>query len=121
MNIQPLQLARVSNLLTATMTSSQLTTVQKELLEVETQLSTGKLFSQPSDDPSAAAVTMQLQRTLDQRQTYLGNLASAKSTGPRGQHAGRSDDADPACANNRFFRRQLQHDARPAVGRCADY
>ncbi len=79
MMIEPLQLARVTNQLSASVTASQLTLTQRELLLVENQISTGKLFSEPSDNPSAAAVTMQLQRTIEQRSTYLGNISNAQS------------------------------------------
>ena len=79
MAISALQLARVPDLLSSTMTSAQINSTQQQLALVEQQLSTGNLWSQPSDDPGDAAITMQLQRTLTQKQTYSQNLASAQS------------------------------------------
>lgn len=79
MTIPPLQLARVSNLLSSGVAQSQLTDTQKSLMEVENELSTGKRLTQPSDDLSAASATMQLQKTLDLHNAYLGNLSSAQS------------------------------------------
>ncbi|HZL34290.1 MAG TPA: flagellar hook-associated protein FlgL [Tepidisphaeraceae bacterium] len=79
MNISPLQFARVSNLLSSSVSQSQITATQKDLLNVENQLSTGQRLTQPSDDPGAASATMQLQKTLDQRNAYLGNLSQGQS------------------------------------------
>src|SRR5271156_3722449 len=79
MTIQPLPLARVSDLLMSQNTVGQLTSTQNQLLQVETQISTGQLFSQPSQDLGPASITMQLQRTLSQSQTYLGNITNAQS------------------------------------------
>ncbi|MDB5304645.1 MAG: hypothetical protein JWM97_2194 [Phycisphaerales bacterium] len=79
MNIQPLQLARISNLLSSSITQTQLTATQQQLLDVQNQLSSGKRISQPSQDPGAASVAIQLQKTLDTRQAYMGNLSQAQS------------------------------------------
>ncbi|MDB5333738.1 MAG: hypothetical protein JWP03_4889 [Phycisphaerales bacterium] len=79
MNIQPLQLARVSNLLSSSITQTQLTATEQQLLDVENQLSTGKRISQASQDPGAASIAIQLQKTLDTRQAYMGNLTQAQS------------------------------------------
>lgn len=79
MTISPLQLARVSNLMSSTSTTSQINSTQQQLLTVEQQISTGQKFSEPSDNPGTTAITMQLQRTLNQQNTYSTNLASAQS------------------------------------------
>jgi flagellar hook-associated protein 3 FlgL len=79
MSISPIQLARVSNLqfgYTATQTINQ---TQQQLLQVQTQLSTGKRVNQPSDDPSSAAVIQQLQKTLDDQKGYTNNVNQAQS------------------------------------------
>jgi flagellar hook-associated protein 3 len=80
MAISALQLARIPNLLSSTVTNAQINSTQQQLALVEQQLSTGNLWSQPSDDPGNAAITMQLQRTLTQQTTYSQNLATAQST-----------------------------------------
>jgi flagellar hook-associated protein 3 len=79
MNIQPLQLARVSSLLSSNLSLSQINDTEKSLLDVQNQISTGKRLQQASDDPADAAVAIQLKKTLDQRQTYLTNLSTATS------------------------------------------
>lgn len=79
MAISPLQLARVPTAYAAGITAGQLQTTQQELLVVEEQLSTGQLYTQPSDNLINTSTSMQLQRTLAQRQVYAGNLSSAKS------------------------------------------
>jgi flagellar hook-associated protein 3 FlgL len=79
MTLSPLQLARVPDLLSSMAASTQINGTQQQLLTVEQQISTGKQFTQPSDNPGATSITMQLQRTLDQRTTYSTNLASAQS------------------------------------------
>lgn len=77
MAILPLQLARVSTSLRATLSQRTLTQTQTALLNVQNQLSTGKRISVPSDDPGGAAITAQLRKTLEQRQAYTDNLRAA--------------------------------------------
>lgn len=79
MAILPLQLARVSNLLQSSVTLNQAPRLQQQLLEVQNQLSTGQRLSAPSDDPGAAAIIMQLQKTLDQQKSYDDNLTQANN------------------------------------------
>ena len=67
MAIVPVQLARVSNLLRSSVSQGQITRTQRNLLDVQNQLSTGKRIIAPSDDPGDAAVTQQLQKLLEQR------------------------------------------------------
>ena len=79
MNVQPLPIARISNLMSSTLTAGQLDSTQQQLLLIETQLSTGKQFGQPSQDVTAATMTMELQRTLTQSNTYLGTISNSQS------------------------------------------
>jgi flagellin-like hook-associated protein FlgL len=75
----PVQLARVSNLLRTSVSQGQITRTQQDLLRVQNELSTGKRLNAPSDDPGDAAIVQQLQKTLETRQAYLGNLRHAES------------------------------------------
>jgi flagellin-like hook-associated protein FlgL len=79
MAILPLQLARVSNLLQSSVTTSQLPKLQQQLLETQNQLSTGQRLSSPSDDPGSAAIIMQLQKSLEQTKGYGDNLTQANN------------------------------------------
>lgn len=79
MAISPLQLARVSDFMSSTIVAGQLNSTQQQLLVVEEQLSTGHQFQQPSDNLTQTTIAIQLQRTLTQSQTYLGNLSTAQS------------------------------------------
>lgn len=79
MAILPIQLARVSNLLRANLASSTIARTQQKLLAAQNELSTGQRISAPSDDPGDAAVAMQLQKLLEQRQAYADNLKHAQS------------------------------------------
>src|SRR5689334_23296943 len=79
MAILPIQLARVSNLLRGNVATQALSQTQQELLDVQNELSTGKRVNQPSDDPSAAAIIQQLQKTLADRQGFSANIDAAKS------------------------------------------
>lgn len=79
MSILPLSTARVSNLLTSDVATQSIESVQEQLLNVQNELSTGLKVSQPSDDPGAASVIMQLQKTLGRRQAYATNLTTANS------------------------------------------
>src|SRR5438105_906901 len=79
MAILPLSLARVSNQLQSSVALSSLATTQQQLLEVQNQISTGKRVNVASDDPGAAAIIQQLQKTLEQRQGFAANLQHAGS------------------------------------------
>ena len=60
-------------------TLDQINTTQQQLMDTQNQLSTGHRISQPGDDPGAASVVMQLNRTLQQQNTYNANLKHAQS------------------------------------------
>jgi flagellar hook-associated protein 3 FlgL len=79
MAIPPISLARVSNLLRSDTALATIAKTQQDLLDVQNQISTGKRVSVPSDDPGAAAIIQQLQKTLEQRQGYAENLRQANS------------------------------------------
>jgi flagellar hook-associated protein 3 FlgL len=79
MAIVPVQLARVSNLLRTSVSHGQISRTQQQLLRVQNELSTGRKINAPSDDPGGAAIVQQLQKTLEQREAYLGNLRHARN------------------------------------------
>lgn len=79
MAILPTSLARVSDQLRSSVALSTMTQTQAQLLDVENQISTGKRVNVASDDPGAAAVIQQLQKTLEQRSGYSTNLQNATS------------------------------------------
>jgi flagellar hook-associated protein 3 FlgL len=79
MAILPISIARVSDQLRTSVALSSITKTQSDLLQVQNQISTGKRVNTPSDDPGAATLIQQLQKTLDQRTAYATNLQSATS------------------------------------------
>jgi flagellin-like hook-associated protein FlgL len=79
MAILPISTARVSNLLRTSLAQSQIARTQGDLVRTQNELSTGRRLNVASDDPGDAAVVQQLQKTLEQRQTYLTNLGRAQS------------------------------------------
>lgn len=79
MAILPLQLARVSNLLRSNTSQGAISRTQQKLLEVQNQLVTGNRLNAPSDDPGDSAVSMQLQKLLEQRGAFADNLGHATS------------------------------------------
>ena len=79
MAILPLPIARVSDQLRTNVALSSITKTQSDLLTVQNQITTGQKVNTPSDDPAAAAIIQQLQKTLSQRATYAKSLQSATS------------------------------------------
>jgi flagellar hook-associated protein 3 FlgL len=79
MSILPLQSTGVSDLLQAAVSDQSIQSTQNQLLTVENELDTGKQVNQPSDNPSAAAMILQLQRTLSQRTAYSTNITSSQA------------------------------------------
>jgi flagellin-like hook-associated protein FlgL len=57
----------------------QINNTEQQLLDTQNQLSTGHRIQQPGDDPGAAAVVMQLNRTVQQQDTYNANLQKSQS------------------------------------------
>jgi flagellin-like hook-associated protein FlgL len=107
MAIVPVQLARVSNLLRTQVTTGQITSTQEQLLKVQNELSTGKRINSPSDDPGDAAIVQQLQKTLEQRDSYMTNLQHAQST---------LSEADTAMGDLTGLLQQAQQIASANVG-----
>ena len=79
MAILPAQLARVSNLLRSNTAHGQIALTQRRLLQAQNELITGRRINVASDDPGGAAIVQQLQKTLEQRQAFMTNLARAKN------------------------------------------
>src|SRR5687768_17584072 len=79
MAILPANLARVSNLLRSNSAHGQIALTQRRLLAVQNELVTGKRINVASDDPGAAAIVQQLQKTVEQRQAFLTNVDRAKN------------------------------------------
>jgi flagellar hook-associated protein 3 FlgL len=77
MAILPLQLARVSQTLQTSVATGNIASTEQQLLEVQNELSTGKSLNEPSDNPGSAAIAQQLQKTLEQRQSYSDNITAA--------------------------------------------
>ncbi|MFT3785336.1 MAG: flagellar hook-associated protein FlgL [Tepidisphaeraceae bacterium] len=77
MSVQPLALTRVSNLLRGNLAMRSITDAQKQLLEVQQQISTGKRLTAPSDDVGDAAIAMQVRKLLEARDSYTSNLKQA--------------------------------------------
>ncbi len=61
-----------------TITQNMLTN-QNQLLKIQEQLSSGKKFSSPSDDPIAASKSLTFYTSLDQLDQYKSNLIQARS------------------------------------------
>src|SRR5256886_2754336 len=79
MAILPLQLARVSNLLRANLSTNAIAKTQHELLNVQNELTTGQRLNLPSDDPGDSAIVQELQKLLETRKSYADNLKHAQS------------------------------------------
>ncbi len=60
-------------------TQHQLSRTQVSLMDVQSQLATGKRLSQVSDDPGSAAIILQLRKVLADRQSYASNLQGITS------------------------------------------
>ncbi|HEX4053678.1 MAG TPA: flagellar hook-associated protein FlgL [Tepidisphaeraceae bacterium] len=79
MSVLPIGLSNVSSLMQANLVSQNINSEQAQLLKVENELSTGQAISTPSDNPSAAAMIMQLQQTLNTQQTYNDTINTASA------------------------------------------
>jgi flagellar hook-associated protein 3 FlgL len=75
----PLQLARVSNLLQTSVATQNIDSTQAQLTNLEQELATGVAVNKPSDNPSAAAMIMQIQKTLDYSTQYSTNITQGQS------------------------------------------
>ena len=79
MAILPIAVARVSDQLRSSVALSTIAKTQSDLLTLQNEISTGKRVNTPSDDPAAAVVIQQLNKTLQQRTAYSTNLQNATS------------------------------------------
>jgi flagellar hook-associated protein 3 FlgL len=79
MSVLPIGISRVSDLMQSTITTDQITGEQTQLLQLQNELSTGQAISTPSDNPSASAIIIQLQQSLNVQQTYNDTINSANS------------------------------------------
>jgi len=79
MAILPLGITNVSNLLQSSILSQSIDSTQSQLLQVENELSTGQAVNQPSDNPSAAAMILQLNQTMARQTAYSTSINSASS------------------------------------------
>jgi flagellar hook-associated protein 3 FlgL len=76
MAVNPVNFARVSNNMRAQLANRSMGLIQREMLAVQAQLTTGKRILNPSDDVGGSSLIMQLRRTLEQRQGFADNLRS---------------------------------------------
>jgi len=79
MSINPIPLARVSDLLRTNMAARSIQRGNKALLDVQNQLTTGRTISTPADNPGMAAISMSLRKMMEQREQYGRNLESANN------------------------------------------
>ena len=79
MAITPIPTTRTSDLLTSQRLLSQLQTDQRTLLEIQSQLSTGRRIFAPSDDAPAAQRAIVLQRLIEQKAQVEANRSASQS------------------------------------------
>lgn len=60
-------------------TSQQVDSLQQQMQTVESEISTGDQFTQPSQNPGSASIVMSLQRSLDSQNQYLSNVQASQS------------------------------------------
>lgn len=75
--IQPLSTTRVTDAMTRNRLVNQVQSAQLELFRLQDQISTGRRFVLPSDDPAAAQRANALQRTIERKTQSLTNLQGA--------------------------------------------
>ncbi|MGA2497415.1 MAG: flagellar hook-associated protein FlgL [Tepidisphaeraceae bacterium] len=107
MSITSINTARVSLGQQLALAQRQLSSNESSLLDVQTQLSTGKRINKLSDDPAAGAAVLQLRKTLADRQAYAASLTSVSSN--LGQ-------VDSTLGNLTDMLRQAQQTASANVG-----
>jgi flagellar hook-associated protein 3 FlgL len=79
MSIIGVTTSRVTQLMQSNSILSQIDSTESQLQITQNQLSTGERFTEPGSDPGDAAIVMQLNRALDQQNTYQSNLSSSAS------------------------------------------
>ena len=79
MDVGPLLPGQIPNSLIASRLLSNLQDSQRALTQMQEQISTGKQYSLPSENPSAAIRTIGLQQLLEQKTQVSSNIATDKS------------------------------------------
>jgi flagellar hook-associated protein 3 FlgL len=79
MAIVPLGITNVSSILQSSLLAQSIDGTQAQLLQVENELSTGQAVNQPSDNPSAASMILQLNQTASRQTSYSTSINSASS------------------------------------------
>src|ERR1700682_5421450 len=74
--ILPVPSSRVSDLTVTQRLVSQLQSDQRDLLNLQTQISSGQALTLPSDDPAAAQRALQLKQVIQQNTQYQTNLTT---------------------------------------------
>jgi len=107
MAIIPLGISNVSSLLQSSLLSQSIDSTQSQLLQVENELSTGQAVNQPSDNPSAAAMILQLNQTSARQTSYSTSINSASS---------QLSEADSSLGNLTTLLQQAEQIASADVG-----
>lgn len=79
MSFVPSVLGRVPNALASQMILGSITRTNTQLLNIQTQLATGRALNRPSDDPIGASTVGVLDNMLELREQRLGNLSQAEA------------------------------------------
>lgn len=77
--IAPIPTSRVSDTFIRLRLLSQLQADQTGLVRLQSQITTGRRVTSPSDDPQAASRAIEIQRILDQKQQFKENLSATQS------------------------------------------
>ncbi len=77
--IYPIPTARASDIMLTRRLMNQLRLDQRMLFGVQDQVSTGRAFTRPSQDPQASVRAMTLQRTIEYKEQYQVNLSTTGS------------------------------------------
>ncbi len=74
MTTNSIPLARVSDLQRSNSALRSIQRGNRNLLEIQNQLTTGRRINTPADDPGVAAISMSLRKLMEQREQYGKNL-----------------------------------------------
>lgn len=77
--IYPIPTTRASDIMLTRRLLTQLRLDQRKLFGVQDQVSTGRAFSRPSQDPQSSVRAMTLQRTIEYKEQYQVNLSTTES------------------------------------------
>ena len=80
MPVSPINVGRVSQNLRTTLLGDSIRLSQLEMFLAQRRIATGRAFVSPSEDPVAAARSLQLDQTLSQQSQLVRNLRSADNT-----------------------------------------